>query len=120
MNNTEKLIKYLNDKFKTSNTNVIYIYKIELSKIGLSELEVVQTIHLLKEDGLLEIVKISPNYDLNIPCMVALKSDCINYFDNKKIINESNRRNWVESYGIAILSIVALIVSIIALIKKGQ
>ena len=119
MNNSEKLIKYLIHKFETSNTNSIYIYQKELSEIGLSELEVVQTIHLLKEDGLLEIEKISPHNDLSIPCILALKSKCVHYFENKKIINAENRRNWISTYGTAILSIVAIVISIIALIK-GQ
>ena len=119
MNNSEKLIKYLIHKFEESNTNSIYIYQKELSEISLSEKEVVQTVQLLKEDGLLEIKKISPNYNLSIPCIVALNSGCVHYFENKKMAGAANRRNWIQSYGAAILSIIAIIISIIALIK-GQ
>ena len=116
MNNTEKLIKFLNGKYTTSNTNTIYIHRNELNEIGLSESETIKTIQLLKTDDLLEINKISIHNDLSIPCIVTLKSACVHYFENKAVINAENRRGWISSYGAVILSAIAIIISIISLI----
>ena len=116
MTNEEKLIKFLNSKFESSNTNTVFIHKNELPQIGLSEQETIRAIHLLKEDEIITDIKMATQNDLSIPCRVSLKSSCVHYFENKKTTDIENRRGWVKSYGTSILSIIAIIISIIALI----
>ena len=116
MTNEEKLIKFLNNKFPKSETNKVSICKHELSEIGLSERETVQTAMLLQEGNFIRIENKSVHNDLSVSMSVVLKPSCIHYFDDKKIETVSNRRSWVQTYIPNILSIIAISISIVALI----
>lgn len=116
MTNEEKLIKFLNNKFQTAETNKVSINKHELPQIGLSEREVVQTAMLLQEGAFIRIESKSVHNDLSMSMSVILKPTCVHYFDNKKSETVSNRRSWVQTYIPNILSVIAIGISIIALI----
>lgn len=116
MTTEEKLIKFLNNKFKTAKTNKISINKYELSQIGLSEQEVIKSVYVLHQDKILEIKRMSIHNDLSTACEVLLCSECIHYFENRRKTLVDNRRNWVQTYIPNILSIIAVGISIIALL----
>lgn len=116
MTNEEKLIKFLNNKFQTAETNKVSICKHELCEIGLSERETVQTAMLLQEGDFIHIENKSVHNDLSMSMSVILKPSCVHYFDNKKTEVVSNRRNWIQTYIPNILSVIAIGISIIALI----
>ena len=116
MTKEEKLIKFLNCKVKNSKTNEVSVNRHELPEIGLTEQEVIQSICLLEEDGLITNVRKSVHNDLSMACIVSLKSDCIHYFENKQLNSIANRRGWVQTYIPNIISVIAIAISIIALI----
>lgn len=111
----EKLIVFLNDKFKASSSNKVSISRNDLPEIGLTEKDVIQSIHLLDTDELLNIVRKSVHDDLSMPCVLALKSSCVHYFENKKKNKTASRREWVRTYIPITLSTIAIILSIISL-----
>lgn len=116
MTNEEKLVKFLNNKFQSSETNKVCICKHELAEIGLSERETVQTAMLLQEGDFIRIENKSVHNDLSMSMSVTLKPSCVHYFDNKKTEAVNNRRSWIQTYIPNILSIIAIVISVIALI----
>lgn len=116
MTNEEKVIKFLNDKFQHSDNNIVSINKTDLPTIGLSEQETVRSLYLLREDHFLDFVQKSPHDNFSMFWRVSLKSRCVHYFDNKETASVNNRREWVQTYAPVILSSIAVIISIIALV----
>ena len=116
MTNEEKLIKFLNKKFQNSKTNEVSANRRELPEIGLTEQEVIQSIYLLNEDDLLDITHKSVHDDLSMFWKLSLKSSCVHYFENKQLNSIANRRGWVQTYIPNIISVIAIAISIIALI----
>ena len=111
----ETLIKFLIDKYEKSDTNEVSINKHELPDIGLPEQEVIRTIFLLKEDGMFDITQKSTHNDFSVFWKLALKPRCVHYFEDKSKEQSKELREWLW-WGIpTILSIGALVVSIIAL-----
>jgi hypothetical protein len=80
----EILIEYLLKIYEDSTSNEVSIAKSDLPNIPLSPKHIIKTIYLLKEDGLLTIVRRPTDDDFNIYWTVALKSSCIDYFENKE------------------------------------
>lgn len=108
----EKLIVFLNDKFKASSSNKVSISRNDLPEIGLTEKDVIQSIHLLETDELLNIVRKSVHDDLSMSCVLALKSSCVHYFENKRHEKIISKRESVRTYVPVILSVIAIIISI--------
>ena len=111
---------FFNNKFASSNSGKISISRNEASKVGMSEREIIQYICLLEREGFLNIKTKSVHSDLSMPCTVSLNSSCVHYFDNKKIKKAANQREWIRTYIPNMLSIVAIIISVIALIVSIQ
>lgn len=118
MTNEEKVIQFLNEKFQQSTNNIVAINAVDLPTIGLSEKETIQALYLLEGDNLLKFVQKSPDDDFSMFWRVALKSSCVHYFDNKKTISTNNRRAWVQTYAPIAFSVIATIISIIALVVR--
>ncbi len=55
--NKEILIEYLLKEYEKSTSNEVLIYKSDLPDIPLAPGNIIKTIYLLKEDGLLTIVR---------------------------------------------------------------
>ena len=111
MTNDEKLIKFLNDKFKSTNSNPVRINRHELPIIKLTEEETMQAIHSLAANNAITIERISNDNDLSITCEVRLLQGCLGYFKDKKATEIANRRECVRTYIPITLSIIALIKS---------
>lgn len=88
----EIVIKYLNEKYKTTNTNEITISKNDCKSIELEENEMSRILFTLQEDGFITIKRKSNHNDFSIYWSIALKSSCIHYFENKSQIIKNNRR----------------------------
>lgn len=116
--NEEKLIMFLNQKFQSAKTNKVSIYKQDLSSIGLTEQETIRTVCLLEQDGIIEIVRMSASNDLCMPCSVNINSSCIHYFENKEDTATSEFREKVQTYVPNILSVIAIVISIVALVTS--
>jgi len=116
ISNKEILIKFLLEKFEKSTSNKVSINKVDLPDIPLSEKDVIKTIYVLKEDGLLTITQQSPDDDFSIYWTVALKSGCIDYFKIKEESKIEKRNNWIQFWIPVSVSIAALVVSIVAII----
>ena len=115
MNNEEKLIKFLNNKFQDSKTNEVSVNRHELPDIGLTEQEVIQSIYLLNEDDLLDITHKSVHDDLSMFWKLSLKSSCVYYFENKAKERNARIKEWVWWGVTTLISVGALVVAIIAL-----
>lgn len=113
--NEEKMIAFFNKKFSGSKTNQIAIGQNDLSELELTEQDAVQTIYLLKEDGLIDIVQKSVHDDFSRFWTVSLKSDCVHYFEIKSSARNARVREWFWWGVTTLISIAALIVAIIAL-----
>lgn len=111
----ERLIEFLNTKYKDSDTNEVSINKHELPDLNFSEQEASRTIHLLQEEKLLTIEHKSVHNDFSVFWKVALAPSCIYYFENKKSSNKEQRRklfNEIRAWITLIIALVALIHSI--------
>lgn len=89
--NKEILIEYLLKEYEKSTSNEVLIYKSDLPNIPLAPGNIIKTIYLLKEDGLLTIVRRPTDDDFSIPWTVALKSPCIDYFENKELKHKEQK-----------------------------
>lgn len=113
MTNEEQLITFLLDKLPNSKSNIVSISKNSLEEIKMSEHDVIQTIYVLQEDGLINIKDKSIHDDLSRFWNVALKSSCIHYFENKKSNQVIKLIDLVKFLIPVLISIAALIVSIL-------
>lgn len=118
MTNDEKLIKFLNDKFKSTNSNPVRINRHELPIIKLTEEETIQAIHSLAANNAIIIERISNDNDLSITCEVRLLQGCLGYFKTKRLSEISNHREKIRTYVPLILSGIAVIISLISLLTK--
>lgn len=116
MTNDEKLIKFLNDKFKSANSNPVRINRHELPIIKLTEGETIQAIHSLAANNAIIIERISNDNDLSITCEVRLLQGCLSYFKTKRRFKITDRREWIRTYIPITLSAIAIVISIIAII----
>ena len=116
MTNDEKLIKFLNNKFKSTNSNPVRINRYELPIIELTEEETVRAIHSLAANNTIIIERISNDNDLSITCEVKLLQGCLRYFEAKRRAEITDRREWIRTYIPITLSVIAIIISIIAII----
>lgn len=116
MTNDEKLIKFLNDKFKSTNSNPVRINRHELPIIKLTEGETIQAIHSLAANNAIIIERISNDNDLSITCEVRLLQGCLSYFKTKRRFKITDRREWIRTYIPITLSAIAIVISIIAII----
>lgn len=111
MNNTEKLIVFLNNKLPSSKTNQVSVSKNDIDTIGLTEQEIIQTLFILQDQKYITIKQKSVHNDLSISCSMILHEDCINYFSNKKSKTKSDRREWIRTYLPITISLISLLKS---------
>lgn len=91
LSDKEILIEYLLKKYEDSTSNEVSIAQSDLPNIPLSPENIIKTIYLLKEDGLLTIVRRPTDDDFSIYWTVALKSPCIDYSENKESIQKEQK-----------------------------
>ena len=72
--------------------------------------------YTLHEDGLIIAKPRSPHKDFSLYWEITIKTECLEYFNNKKHAKTTNRRDWVRTYVPITLSVASIIISIIALI----
>lgn len=111
-NNEEVLIQLFINKFETSKTNVVKISQKDIDNLNLSKDEVIRSIYILQEDDIINIKSRSVQNDFNIFWEIALKSNCIHYFEVKR---ENRNKNILDHFRFwlpVIISIIALILSI--------
>lgn len=89
------------------------------SKIAdIGEEEFIKQISLLETDGLIE-VKFRTGYrDLTYSITIVLLSGILNYFDDKRRIKTSKRNEWIKFCIPVSISIIALVISGIALLLE--
>ena len=109
----EAVLNYIIKAVKGKPTNRTYINPSIVEELIFSESEIVQALYLLQSDDRIQIIKISPQNNLSMSCIVDLTSSGIHYFEQKreKIINAKN--NQIQTWAPIILSTLALITSVI-------
>ncbi len=112
MNNKEKVIQLLINEFNNNNSNPIKIEKNDISVLQISEKEIIKILNTLHEDGLIIAKPKSPHKDFSLYWEITIKTECLEYFDNKKRAKTTNRRDWIKTY----ISVFALIISIMSMI----
>ena len=116
MNNKEKIIQFLINKYNDSNSNPIKIDRTDISILQIPEKEIIKILNTLHEDGLIIAKPRSPHKDFSLYWEITIKTECLEYFNNKKRAKTSNRRDWIRTYVPITLSFSSIIISIIALI----
>lgn len=116
LTNEEKLLQYLINECENSTANKVGIYRSALSEIGMTEKDTIRAIYTLEADQKLIINTKSQQENLGMPWRVTLTSSGIYYFDNKKEKQKEKRNNWIQFWIPVSLSIVAIIISIIAIV----
>ncbi len=116
MDKEEQLINFFLNKFQKGNTNEVTISKNDCKTLNMSEEETSRIIHTLQEDGLLTIIKKSIHNDFSMYWTIGLKTNCLHYFDYKDAEKIKKRNNWIQFWIPVVLSAIAIIISILALI----
>ena len=116
MNNKEKVIQLLINEFNNSNSNPIQIDRNDIGILQISEKEIIKILNTLHEDGMIIAKPRSPHKDFSLYWEITIKTECLEYFNNKKRAQTTNRRDWIRTYIPIIISSVSLLISIAALI----
>lgn len=116
LTNEEKLLQYLINEYQNSTTNKVCIYQSAISEIDMTEKDTIRAIYTLEADQKLIINTKSQQENLGMPWRVTLTSSGIYHFDNKKEKQKEKRNNWIQFWIPVSLSIVAIIISIIAVV----
>ena len=116
MNNKEKVIQLLINEFNNSNSNPIQIDRNDIGILQIPEKEIIKILNTLHEDGMIIAKPRSPHKDFSLYWEITIKTECLEYFNNKKRAQTTNRRDWIRTYIPIIISSVSLLISIAALI----
>lgn len=112
MNNKEKVIQLLINEFNNSNSNPIKIDRNDIGVLQIPEKEIIKILNTLHEDGLIIAKPRSSHKDFSLYWEITVRTECLEYFNNKKRAKTTNRRNWIRTY----ISVFALIISIMSMI----
>ena len=116
MNNKEKVIQLLTNEYNNGNSNPIQIDKNDIGVLQIPEKEIIKILNTLHEDGLIIAKPRSPHKDFSSYWKITVKSECLEYFNNKKQVKIANKRDWIKTYIPIIISSLSLIISIAALV----
>ena len=116
MDNKEKVIQLLINEYNNSNSNPIQIDKNDIGVLQIPEKEIIKILNTLHEYGLIIAKPRSPHKDFSLYWEVTVKSECLEYFNNKKQVKIANKRDWIKTYIPIIISSLSLIISIAALV----
>lgn len=118
MTKREQVIQLLNFKYENATSNIVAIGISDLGTIKLSEQEVIRILCLLAEDKLIRIINRSVNDDFYRYWEVALTGECVDYFENKEVRVVANKRDQIKTWIQYTLTIIAIVISVIALFVK--
>lgn len=116
MDNKEKIIQLLINKYYDSNSNPIKIDRTDIGILQIPEQEICKTLLTLSEDGVIIAKPRSPHKDFSLYWEITIKSECLEYFINKKQVKIANKRDWIKTYIPIITSSLSLVISIAALV----
>ena len=116
MDNKEKIIQLLINKYYDSNSNPIKIDRTDIGILQIPEQEICKTLLTLSEDGVIIAKPRSPHKDFSLYWEITIKSECLEYFTNKKQAKIANKRDWIKTYIPIITSSLSLVISIAALV----
>ena len=116
MDNKEKIIQLLINKYYDSNSNPIKIDRTNIGILQIPEQEICKTLLTLSEDGVIIAKPRSPHKDFSLYWEITIKSECLEYFINKKQVKIANKRDWIKTYIPIITSSLSLVISIAALV----
>ena len=119
----EKVIQYLLNMKREYTNNQLSIdisreifFNSCIASIG--EEEFIKQLSILETDGLINVKFHSGRRDLSYGISIALYSDIINYFDNKRKQAKNTRDEWIKFWIPVSISIVAIVISAIALLLE--
>ena len=114
--NIEKqLVKLLLSKYNESKNAEVSITQKDVQNLNLSEKEVVKTIYIMKDKGLLDIGFHSTHDNFSTCWKLTLKRPCIEYFEIQKVNKRNERRktfNEFRAWITLLISILAFCLSI--------
>ena len=116
MDNKEKIIQLLINKYYDSNSNPIKIDRTDIGILQIPEQEICKTLLTLSEDGVIIAKPRSTHKDFSLYWEITIKSECLEYFTNKKQVKIANKRDWIKTYIPIITSSLSLVISIAALV----
>lgn len=105
-----KILRFIVNK--ESKTNQIYLCREDCKKIGMEEKDVVKGLFYLQEGNYIKMVKLSPQINLSIPCVIDICERGLDYEEQRA--EERKKITWdtIKFLIPTIISIFALIFAI--------
>ena len=116
MDNKEKVIQLLINKYNDSNSNPIKIERDDIGILQIPEQEICKILLTLNEDELIIAKPRSPHKDFSLYWEITIKTECLEYFNNKKQAEIADKRDWIKTYIPIFISSLSLAISIAALV----
>jgi len=112
----ERVLQHLLTKIKLGTNNCTYFEKKDVETLNISDKEAMFSLSLLQTDNLLFISRCPSSKDFTMSWSITLNSNGIHYFENKEAQKKNNFTQSLQYWINTGLSIIAIIISIIALI----
>lgn len=114
----EKVIAFLRAEYNAGDKQSVTVSKAAVSKLDISETNLVKELLQLKQDGYIEIVDRSVHDSLSKSWRIKPYTKCLNYSQDKKAEHKSYRRekrSEIRAWLTFAVSIVALLVSVFSI-----
>lgn len=110
----ERILKHIISLPKNAHNTLSIGNKMTTYPENIDDKKLIQILTYLEQVNFIKIKWISVHHDnLNCAIDITLLPDGSNYFNNKKEISKSNRREWIKTY-------IPIIISLIALVKSFE
>lgn len=115
----EKILKHILSLNRSPQNSVSIGLQMDTYPADIEEQELIKILNTLEQNNFIKIKWYGVSRsDLNYAIDIFILPECENYFENKKSLQISNRREWVRSYLPVTISFIALIKSFSPEIKS--
>lgn len=114
----DKIMKFIDDEYKAGNRQEVVISKSNISRLGISDAELVKELHRLAQNDYIRIIDKSVHNNLNKPWRIEPLIKYTDYYQRKTEHNQSIRREKrgeVRAWITLAVSILALLVSLFSI-----
>ena len=105
----EQLVKLLLSKYNESKNAEVSITQKDVQNLNLSEKEVVKTIYIMKDKGLLDIGFHSAHDNFSTCWKLTLKRPCIEYSEIQKANKRNERRKTFKEFRALIILLISIL-----------
>ena len=112
----EIVLRYLIDSNKNRQDNTATINVDEVSKIELTEKEIIKALYILESEGYLKFLQKSQHNELDIFWKMELTSSGLRYFEIQKANRKEKRNKQIQFWVPVGISVLALIIAALSLL----